>query len=162
MSNKTISMEAFKSLTPNKKIEYLQFHRKVASDKEIRDEWGMTKGNYNYYLTSLGLKDIPNPNEEKEERKPYATRKSKDDFIELSYSVVDEEQRQERERAVNPAYLQQPPQLEAPKGATHLIHYPSVTGTVAQLRKRLEVILMLLELDGEDTELTLGITIDRI
>lgn len=169
-----IPLEEFKALAKDLRTQYLKGLRLVYSDKEIRDSWGLKFDAYTYHLKALGLKDTlygkdVDPKKIQETVADRARKKSgkpvvkkNNNIIELEYKVV-EEKKPVEETPINPAYLEPQPQLalEAPKTASHMISYPSVTGNVAQLRKRLEAILMLVELDGEDAELVLSITIDR-
>lgn len=177
-----INLDEFKALPKDQRIQYLSGLRMIYSDKEIRDAWDLKFDAFDYHLKALGLKDTlygkkVDPKELQETvadrlrnkagkgtntststNTSRAKAKNKDNIIELEYKVVADK---EEKLPINPAYLEPQLALEAPKAVSHMISYPSVTGNVAQLRKRLEAILTLVELEGDDVELVLGITIDR-
>lgn len=160
MAKPLVKVEVFKNMTKAEKTKFLKEARLVNSDKFIRESWDMTYGAYDYYLKTLELKDTINENDTPSLFGPKHKEK-KEEFIDLAFHVYEEP---EQPTAPPPAAPVPDPvlALEAPKAPTHMISYPSVKGNVAQLRKRLEAILTLVELDGEDAELMLSITIDRV
>jgi hypothetical protein len=159
-----LTLDEFKRLQPKQaRADYLKQLRLLASDNEIRTFWDLKFDAFNYHLKALGLKDTMygkkvETNEsvaDRARKNAGSNKKNQSNIIELEYKVVEKEE----VKAVSREETQLA--LEAPKGITHMISYPAVVGNVSQLRRRLEAILTLVELDGEDAELVLSITIDR-
>jgi hypothetical protein len=123
-----IEFEEFKAMSKEEKIKYLTEIRLLYSAKDIRTAFKMTYGSYDYYLTSLGLKDkSPKKKDEMIERQT-----SNNVIIEADYYIHEEKK--------NPATEGQP-----------IINFPNIVGNTAQLRKRFEAIIAMLECEEEAT-----------
>jgi hypothetical protein len=131
-----INSAQFKLLSSEDRKNYLRERRKIYSDKTIRNYWEMTHGSYRYYIKSLGL-------EVDDEKNMTLSEKSKN-IIEADFHVYEEEKNNETQLAIPESKEQTVPNFPP------MINFPEAVGTVTQLRKRLEGILMVLESENED------------
>lgn len=175
-----IDYTLFKKLPREKQYEIFRKLRAEYPDVKIREFWGMKVPAFAQLvkristfaeingLDSISRKQQPkrgpsNPPKPKNETPPPSSLpwENEDDddeedntqepkwvdAIEVDYKVIEEPKLQP------PAPIQQEPTF---------FSFPPVTGTVAQMRKRLEGILLMMEGENEDTVFRLNITVDKL
>lgn len=175
-----IDYALFKKLPREKQYEIFRKLRAEYPDVKIREFWGMKVPAFAMLVKRIsafaevnGLDSISRkqqskrgpskpPKEEKPQTSPSSLPWEDDeddeddndvqepkwvDAIEVDYKVIEEP------KAQPPAPIQQEPTF---------LSFPPVTGTVAQMRKRLEGILLMMEGENEDTVFRLNITVDKL
>lgn len=155
-------LKVFKALQKNERNQLLRDLRRIYSDKDIRDAWGLKYAAYHYYLKQI-----------KEEEKQWAAEGKPKDYkvypnlnpsegesasgrkiIDAEYSIVEEGAPPGTLPAVIPPTRSNTEPEELP-----IMNFKDVIGSSVQMEKRLSSILTLLEMEGEDAKFRINIQV---
>lgn len=175
---KMMAYTKFKELKPAQKKTILRNYRLHYSDKEIRSTWELNYNAFYYYVKQLDTE--PKADEPVPVVKPKGRPKNKATggnqrervIIDAEYEEVFEEiiadvdvlkdfpmdtdvQAPQTQLAIVPAQQEPAPAIEIQP----IMSFQGVTGTLEQLRKRLDGMMMILESEGDNARFKLNITV---
>jgi hypothetical protein len=139
------SVDSFKALDMKERNQTLRDLRKLYSDKEIRDEWGMKYSTFYYYIKQANFEEEKERKRSKLQPKPQINRETNntnitysDKIIDADYTIVEESK-------------------ELP-----IMNFKDVVGNMEQIEKRLDSISTLLGMEGKETKFRLNIQVYKV